>query len=106
MPIPSKRTIETLSNHGLLEVLNAGKVAPPFAWLQIPTQTEEADLGFDAELQGYKRLYIQYKRRNESGSFTFDFGQIWLLCSLFTRHQQPYVFLSGNDAPDYAQQLR
>lgn len=101
MPTPSERTIENLSNHALLEILNFGRLTPPFAWMYVPSQTDEHLLGYDAALQGYKRLFIQYKSRNNSGSFTFDFRQIWLLCWLHPRHTYPYVFLAGNTRQNY-----
>lgn len=98
---PSERTIESISNHGFLEILNAGKVAPPFAWFFLPTQNEEAVLGYDAALVGFKRLYIQYKRMDKGHKFKFGFRQIWTLCALLPRYGKPYVFLSGNLVPDY-----
>jgi hypothetical protein len=100
MPVPSERTIETLSNHSLLEILNASLGAPPYAWMFLPSQYDEQFLGYDGALQGNKRLFLQYKSRNASGSFTFDFQQLWLLCFLNPRHVQPYVCLSGNTRPD------
>lgn len=101
MPHPSERTIETLSNHGLLEVLNFGTAVPPFAWLIVPTQVQEALLGYDAGLQGCKRLLIQYKAINATGTFTFNFRQLWLLGHLNPRYRTPYVFAAANYAPDY-----
>jgi hypothetical protein len=98
---PCERTIESLSNHGFLEVLNWGKAAPPYAWFYLPTQNDEALLGYDAELVGFKRLFIQYKRMGKGGNFKFDFRQLWTLCSRLPQHTKPYVFLSGNLTADY-----
>jgi hypothetical protein len=99
--IPSERTIETLSNHALLEILNSGWHAAPYAWMFVPSQWHEQFLGYDAGLFGHKRLFIQYKIRNGSGTFTFDFRQLWLLCRLNPRHGNPYVFFSGNTISGY-----
>lgn len=99
---PSERTVETSSNHNLIEIVNAGKAAPPFAWVRLPTQNEEVHLGYDAALEGMKLLVIQYKSINNTGSFSFDFRQIWLLCALFPRTNKSYVFLAGNTSPFYA----
>jgi hypothetical protein len=98
---PSERTIESISNHGFVEILNWAKTAPPFAWFFVPTTNEEAVLGYDAALVGYKRLYIQYKRMAPSGNFKFEFRQIWTLCSVLPVDTKSYVFLSGNLTPDY-----
>lgn len=55
--VPSESTIEQLSNH---QILN--NVDPLRSWMFVPTRNEEDLLGYDASLQGYKALVIQYKR--------------------------------------------
>jgi hypothetical protein len=101
--MPSERTIEALSNHALLEIINSGKTTAPFAWLFVPHQLEEQHFAFDANMIGVsKRLYIQYKSRKENGIFKLSLYQIWQLCSYLPRHERPYVFLSGNYSSGYA----
>lgn len=99
---PSERTIESLSNHGFLDVLNQGKTAPPFAWFLLPTQVEEYFLGYDADLAAHKRIYIQYKRMSDKGRFDFGFRQLWAMAAHLERYTKPYVLLSGNIAKSYA----
>ena len=99
---PSERTIENLSNHAILEILNFGKGAPPYAWFCLPTQVEEGFLGYDADLAGSKRLYIQYKRMSGLGDFRFSLRQLWVMCAHLQRYAKPYVLLAGNVAADYA----
>ncbi|MDC8640085.1 hypothetical protein JH314_07320 [Xanthomonas campestris] len=96
--IPSERTIESISNHSIVEILNFGKGAPPYAWCFVPSQVEEAKLGYDVSLEGKKQVVVQYKAMRSSGSFTFDFDQLWLLLVNFPKADFPYVFLSGSIA--------
>ncbi len=55
--IPSKSTIEVLSNHFILHLLSQ-----PAAWILCPTRNEEKVLGYDAHLRNVKLAIIQYKR--------------------------------------------
>ncbi|MBO9883570.1 hypothetical protein [Xanthomonas sp. D-109] len=98
MAIPSERTIESISNHSIVEILNFGKGAPPYAWCFVPSQVDEAKLGYDVSLKGKKQVLVQYKAMKKSGSFTFNFGQLWLLLANFPKNDFPYVFLSGSIA--------
>ncbi|QBH00834.1 hypothetical protein [Xanthomonas oryzae] len=98
MAIPSERTIESISNHSILEILNLGKGAPPYAWCFVPSQVDEAKLGYDVSLEGKKQVVVQYKAMNDSGSFTFDFDQLWMLLVNFPKADFPCVFLSGSVA--------
>ena len=55
--VPSESTIEQMSNHHILMELG------PFeSWFFVPDKREEKGLGYDASLQGYKALVIQYKK--------------------------------------------
>ncbi|MGH9460506.1 MAG: hypothetical protein ACRD1X_04780, partial [Vicinamibacteria bacterium] len=61
--VPSEATIEQLSNHHILNLLS-----PYGAWFFAPTRREERDLAYDASLQGYKALILQYKRLRPRGA--------------------------------------
>ncbi|XQA73520.1 hypothetical protein ACM9XA_19040 [Xanthomonas sacchari] len=61
--VPSESTIEQMSNHHILMELGAFE-----SWFFVPDKREEKWLGYDAFLQGYKTLVIQYKKLIPSSS--------------------------------------
>lgn len=86
--IPSESTIEQLSNHHILNL-----ISPYGAWFFVPTKPEERDLGFDASLQGYKALIIQYKRLEPSAkSVAINHRQLRDLQQNFPPASNGYVF--------------
>jgi len=56
MTYPSEQTIVVNSNHFLLN-----EIGSPKGWIICCTTNQEAALGWDASLEGFKDLYVQYK---------------------------------------------
>lgn len=98
---PSESTIEQLSNHHLLNELG-----PCDSWFFIPTKVEEKKLGYDASLQGYKALIIQYKAftpnvSSGAGRISINQTQHKTLLKNFPKKSKPYAFYGFSTAPSY-----
>jgi len=68
------------------------------AYFHIPTQAQEKSLGYDASLQGFKTLVIQYKRLIPNappyrGRIPIDTAQLANLQTKFPQAHQPYAFI-------------
>ncbi len=99
--VPSEGTIEQLSNHQILNLVD-----PLRSWMFVPTRNEEKSLGYDASLQGYKALVIQYKRyephkSNTTGRIKLDKSQYNCLVKNFPLSKKPYVFYGFSNIPNY-----
>jgi hypothetical protein len=91
--IPSERFVEQMGNHFLMNLIGADH-----AYFHVPTQAHEKALGYDASLQGFKTLVIQYKRiipnaPPYTGRVPIDTKQLANLQARFPRAQRPYVFI-------------
>ena len=91
--VPSERFVEQMGNHFLMNL-----IGPEHAFFHIPTQVQEKALGYDASLQGYKTLVIQYKRlipnsAPYTGRVPIDPTQLVNLQSKFPRAHRPYAFI-------------
>ena len=91
--VPSERFVEQMGNHFLMNL-----IGPEHAYFHIPTQAREKALGYDASLQGYKTLVIQYKRLIPNsalytGRVPIDLSQLANLQSKFPRAHRPYAFI-------------
>ena len=91
--VPSERFVEQMGNHFLMNL-----IGPEHAYFHIPTQAREKALGYDASLQGYKTLVIQYKRLIPNsalytGRVPIDLSQLANLQSKFPRSHRPYAFI-------------
>jgi hypothetical protein len=91
---PSESTVEQLGNHLILVLL-----APSPAWFFVPTKREEAQLGYDASLQGMKACVLQYKRARPllrgGVSVKINPRQLTVLTSRYGRGSAPYVFIGA-----------
>ena len=99
--VPSESTIEQLSNHWLMNLLG-----PCRSWFYVPTKNEEKFLGYDASLQEYKALAIQYKRLKPTlnvGSITIKMAQHHVLLSNFPQKSVPYVFYAFSKYQEYSE---
>lgn len=97
--VPSESTIEQLSNHWLMNLLG-----PCHSWFYIPTKSEEKLLGYDASLQNYKALAIQYKRLKPNkniGFITINKDQHSVLINNFPAQGKPYVFYAFSMCEKY-----
>ena len=91
--VPSERFVEQMGNHFLMNL-----IGPEHAYFHIPTQVQEKALGYDASLQGYKTLVIQYKRlipnsAPYTGRVPIDPTQLDNLQIKFPSAHQPYAFI-------------
>lgn len=91
--VPSERFVEQMGNHFLMNL-----IGPEYTYFHIPTQSQEKTLGYDASLQGFKTLVIQYKRlfpntQPFSGRVPIDPTQLATLQAKFPPAKQPYAFL-------------
>ena len=98
---PSESTIEQLSNHHLLNLFD-----PCSSWFFVPTKREEKLLGYDASLQEYKALIIQYKAfhpntKKTGGSININTAQHKQLLANFPNCGIPYAFYAFSVIPDY-----
>ena len=101
--IPSESTIEHLSNHYILMLLNSKR-----AWIVTPTRNEERKLGYDAAMRNTKAAVIQYKRIarinvDGSVSITINAQQHRNLVQLFQQVNAPYAFFAFSDYQSYKQ---
>ncbi len=99
--VPSEGTVEQLSNHQILNHVDSSR-----SWMFVPTRNEEDLLGYDASLQGYKALVIQYKRyiphkNNKTGRIKLDKPQYDCLIKNFPPSNKPYVFYGFSNTPNY-----
>lgn len=98
--VPSESTVEQLSNHWIMNL-----IGPCHAWFYVPTKSEEKFLGYDASLQRYKALAIQYKRLKPGknvGSITINQNQHNVLVSNFPKRSKPYVFYAFSKYKEYS----
>ena len=91
--VPSERFVEQMGNHFLMNL-----IGPDHAYFHIPTQAQEKTLGYDASLQGFKTLVIQYKRLapnlpRYTGRIPIDTTQLANLQAKFPPADQPYAFI-------------
>ena len=91
--VPSERFVEQMGNHFLMNL-----IGPDHAYFHIPTQAQEKMLGYDASLQGFKTLVIQYKRLAPNllaytGRIPIDTTQLTNLQTKFPPANQPYAFI-------------
>ena len=91
--VPSERFVEQMGNHFLMNHLGADNT-----FFHIPTQSMEAQLGYDASLVGFKRVVIQYKRLHPNvppftGRINIDSTQLLNLQTLYPKQSKPYAFL-------------
>jgi hypothetical protein len=91
--VPSERFVEQMGNHFLMNL-----IGPDHAYFHIPTQAQEKTLGYDASLQGFKTLVIQYKRLipnlpSYTGRIPIDTTQLANLQAKFPPAHQPYAFI-------------
>jgi len=91
--VPSERFVEQMGNHFLMNL-----IGPNHAYFHIPTQAQEKALGYDASLQGFKTLVVQYKRLVPNsppytGRIPIDTTQLANLQAKFLPAHQPYAFI-------------
>ena len=91
--IPSERFVEQMGNHFLMERLGSDHT-----FFHIPTQPMEQTLGYDASLQGFKNVVIQYKRLHPNvapltGRIDIDSAQLAVLQLKYPPSHVPYAFL-------------
>ena len=91
--IPSERFVEQMGNHFLMNL-----IGPDHAYFHIPTQAQEKALGYDASLQGFKTLIVQYKRLVPNappytGRIPIETTQLANLQAKFPPAHQPYAFI-------------
>ena len=91
--VPSERFVEQMGNHLLMNL-----IGPEHTFFHIPTQPAEKTLGYDASLQGFKTLVLQYKRLVPNvppytGRIPIDPTQLATLQTKFPAAAQPYAFL-------------
>lgn len=98
--VPSESTIEQMANHWLMNLRN-----PCYSWIYVPTRSEENYLGYDASLQGYKALAIQYKRLKPTrniGSILINFKQHNSLVTNFPKLYKPCAFYAFSKYQNYS----
>ncbi len=91
--VPSERFVEQMGNHFLMNL-----IGPNHTYFHIPTQIQEKILGYDAMLDGFKTLIIQYKRLIPnvspfSGRIPIDTNQLRNLQTRFPQSCKPYAFI-------------
>ena len=91
--VPSERFVEQMGNHFLMNL-----IGPDHAYFHIPTQAQEKSLGYDASLEGFKTLVIQYKRLIPNGPpyvgrIPIETVQLANLQAKFPRAHQSYAFI-------------
>lgn len=100
--VPSERFVEQMGNHLLMNI-----IGPGHAYFYIPTQFQEKEFGYDASLQGFKTLVIQYKRlipnvHPYAGRIPIDTTQLANLQAKFPSAQQPYAFIGFCEHQTYS----
>lgn len=100
--VPSERFVEQMGNHFLMNL-----IGPDSAYFHIPTQPQEKLLGYDASLQGFKTLVIQYKRLVPnispfSGRIPINTTQLLNLQSKFPKAIRPYAFICFCEHKEYS----
>jgi len=91
--VPSERFVEQMGNHFLMNLIGSAHT-----YFHIPTQTQEKTLGYDARLQGFKTIVLQYKRLIPNlppytGRIPIDTIQLANLQAKFPVAHKPYAFI-------------